>query len=455
MMNIRKKMLLYFSVITIVLLAMTLSIIYFLFSAYREEDFQQRQKEKVYITLQFLSEFQGIDQRILEQMDQISIDDLFNEKLLIFDQNKKLIYTSIDDTPILYSKNILSKLNNTTTWYEAKDGLYDVIGVYLETNNQIYYGISKAYDTYGYTKLDFLRNVLLLTFFFISFMIVLVVFYVSKKISKPITDITNAIANYDIDAEFSPLKHHSNIVEMKILLDKFNGLMNALNLSFAYQKNAIQHISHELQTPISILVSNFDRIQASSDPILIKSLIQDQQENTKNLSDIISLLLEITKVKTSKNLNHTTFRIDDLIFDKIESLERLHPNFHFSITFGEITDESELILHANIKLIELMLTNILLNAIHYSDNQMADIHISTSNDQLQLEFSNFGQVVEQKERQFLFQHFFRGSNAQNKKGFGLGLVFIHKIVLLHNGTISYQVSPTQKNIFTILLPLKK
>jgi hypothetical protein len=52
-MGIRKKILLYFSLTTISLTGVALIFIYTLFAEYREEEFQQRQKEKIKSTLFF------------------------------------------------------------------------------------------------------------------------------------------------------------------------------------------------------------------------------------------------------------------------------------------------------------------------------------------------------------------------------------------------------------------
>src|SRR5882757_836392 len=111
-MNIRTKILFSFSVATIVLLAAALIFVYTLFSRYREEEFQQRQVDKIKTTLQFLTEIQNIDQDLIEAMDRITIHDIYDEKLLIFDKNKKLVYSSIDDTPVAFSGQILNNLSS-------------------------------------------------------------------------------------------------------------------------------------------------------------------------------------------------------------------------------------------------------------------------------------------------------------------------------------------------------
>src|SRR6188472_1162707 len=111
-MSIRNKILLSFSGVTISLMAAALFFIYTLFSQYREAEFQQRQKVKIETTLKFLTEIKDIDQELIEAMDRITIHDIYDEKLLIFDKNKSLVYSSIDDTPIAFSNELLSKLSD-------------------------------------------------------------------------------------------------------------------------------------------------------------------------------------------------------------------------------------------------------------------------------------------------------------------------------------------------------
>lgn len=55
-MKIRNKILLYFSATSIALVGILFFVMYWLFSEYREEEFQQRQKEKILSTLHFISE---------------------------------------------------------------------------------------------------------------------------------------------------------------------------------------------------------------------------------------------------------------------------------------------------------------------------------------------------------------------------------------------------------------
>lgn len=453
-MSIRKKILLYFSATVIGLLSITLFFIYTLFYGFREEEFQQRQKQKITSTLKILTEIKQADESIIQALDRISIHDFYDEKLLIYNDNKEQIYSSIDDALIRDADSILSILTSERPWLETKEDLYDVIGVYVKHENNTYYGISKAFDSSGYSKLDFLKYVLLFTFFGISLIVILISYYLSKKITKPIADITEKINNYNFDQVYIPIEIERSKNEVTALAEQFNELMKRMKEATSFQKHAIHHISHELKTPIAILVSNFERIEELKDLKEIKLHINNQKEDTKSLSEIITLLLEISKIDSGNSIPKTALRVDELIFDSADELSLLHPDFEFSIDYSTLTDdESKLTVSGSPRLLKAALLNLMVNSMQYSDNKEAKIKITPSKENLQIDFINKGTIITKEEEKYLFQHFFRGENSIGKSGFGLGLVFVYKIILLHGGTISYATKNSNTNIFTIHLPL--
>ena len=452
-MGIRKKILLYFSLTSISLTGVALIFIYTLFAEYREEEFQQRQKEKIKSTLFFLSEIKKADNELTEAIDRLSINNLYNEKLLIFNHKKELIYSSIDDTPIQYSKSILDELSEKNEWFESKDELFDVVGLYFQNNGNAYYGISKAYDKFGYSKLNYLKYILFATFLIISVAEILIAYFLSKKITQPLISITKKISNYNFEGEYNPIEFEQSKNEIAILAQQFNKLMKRMSEVFAFQKLAIHHISHELKTPIAILVSNFERIEKETDIDKIHDLIKNQKEDTKCLSDIINSLLEIAKVESGASLEFDKIRIDELIFDVADELKNIYPDFKFLIEYIQTEDENNLIISANAPLLKAALMNLMLNCIQYSNDKKARITIGNKPERIQITFENNGSVITQNENQFLFQHFFRGENSKGKRGFGLGLIFAQKILALHKGNISYCAHNNTSNIFTISLPL--
>lgn len=455
-MSIRRKILLYFSATIISLLGMTLFFIYTLFYEYREEEFQQKQKQKITSTIKFLTEIRKGDESIIQAMDRISINEFYDEKLLIFDHSKTLIYSSIDDLQILDEdiNKILKVLTIVNPWLETKDDLYDVVGVYVKYNNNTYYGINKAFDESGYSKLDFLRYVLLITFFGISLAVVLIAYYLSRIIAEPIVDITEKITNYNFDALYIPIDVKRSENEIVVLAEQFNKLMKRMKEAVSFQKHAINHISHELKTPIAVLVSNFERMENETDLKVLKSQINRQKEDTKNLSEIINLLLELSKTDAGHTIPKTNIRVDELIFDTMDELSQLYPDFEFSVDYiGQTDNENLLTIQCSTRLLKAAFMNLMLNSIHYSSNKEGAIQIITDEKQLQIDFINIGPVISEDEQKYLFQHFFRGKNSKGKSGFGLGLVFISKIISQHQGRISYHTDNKRLNTFTLIFPL--
>ena len=408
-------------------------IVYLLFSAYREEDFQQRQKEEIITTLGFISEIEKDKKELAEALDRLTINSLLNEKLLIFDSQKKLIYSNLDDVPVVYSDRLLLKLNEKNAWIETKDGLSDVVGIYFRDKEKGYYGISKAFDEFGYTKLSFLRNLLVAVFLLFTTLVILIAIYISKRLTQPITVLAGLLENYRIGETPDNNYVYSNTLEIDYLNNKFQELVNRANHAYIFQKNSIHHISHQLKTPIAVLISEMERIQAKSHDKNLQTDISRQISKTRSLAEIINTLLEISKIESGQKGDQQVIRIDELLFDCISELNLLNPDFLFEVQYHQTEPDSvALSISGNELLLRQAFLNLLNNCISYSDNGKAEISINTKKPEaLQVFFTNSGKTITKEEESFLFSHFFRGENSRNKMGFGLGLTLSKSIFEMH------------------------
>jgi methyl-accepting chemotaxis protein len=190
---------------------------------------------------------------------------MYQEKVLLFDATKNLIYAGIDDTKIYFSADILKKLSPKNPWIETVEDQFDVVGVYFRFQNKDYYGITKAYDHFGFSKLDYLKNVLIFTFIILSLVIILISVYVSREISFPLKRMAVEISSIQTDTNATVTVPNSKD-EINFLARTFNDMMIRLNSAFAFQKHAVHHISHELKTPIAVLVSNFEHTSIYVNP---------------------------------------------------------------------------------------------------------------------------------------------------------------------------------------------
>lgn len=452
-MNIRNKILISYISVTTVVMGISFLLVYLFFAEYREEEFQQRLKEKITFTLQFLDQEIASDKSLLKMLDRLTINELYEEKTLLFDKDKKLIYTSLDDASITYSPQLLNQLNDDNNWIETKEGEFDVVAICVNFENDRYYGITKAYDTFGYTKLNYLKYALIFIFIFSVILAIVIALFISKQVSEPIIKIAREIGDLNFDTEKQLISVPSSGDEIEQLGQKFNQLMARLNESFAFQKHAIHHISHELKTPIAILVSNFERLENEQDEEKKKVLIRHQKEDTQSLGDIINALLEISKAESGNLRQSEPIRVDDLVFDIIDKINLLRSDIDFKVKIDpHITDEETLTIFGNHRLLKIAFTNLLHNSVQYSDDNNSTMTITSDNTYLNIRIENNGAVILPEERQYMFQHFFRGANSHGKPGFGLGLVLTSKIISLHQGKVRY-ITEERKNIFDITFPI--
>lgn len=455
-MRIRNQILVYFSSTVIALSAVSLTIIYILFSEYREEEFQQQQNEKIRYTIGLIVEFKEMSEELALMLDAQDIHDFYDEKMLIFNGQKELIFSSLDSLPIVGTQKILNGLSPSNQWIETKEGNYDLVGVYVENEGKTYYGVSKAFDAAGYSKLHFLRNVIIAIFFAIAIIVTLIALYLSNKISKPITDLAENLNDYNLAGEGAALlKSDVSSYELRHLTERFNELLTRTNEAFAFQKNAIHHISHELKTPVAVLVSELEKTKAYTDVDAMKSVLDGQINIAKSLGEIINVFLEISKIDSGQDIDKSTLRLDEVLFDIIEELKIIYPDFDFEVNYyPDEFEERALIMEANKMLIKQAFQNLLVNCVSYANEPQAQIKIDCSREgELTIAISNSGTPVPKDEEKFLFDHSFRGENSRGKIGFGLGLVLAKQIFAFHSGEITYSNPAADLNVFTVRFDL--
>lgn len=450
-MNIRNQIVVYFSLAISLLLGLAFLAVYTIFSEFREESFQQKQKEKITTTIRLLAEFKEADNEILENIDRAQVNELLDEKMIIFNKEKKVIYTSIDDTPIPYSGDLVNRLNETVPWIEMKDEDYDVVAVYVKSGSDGYYCVSKAYDANGYDKLRYLSHVLLFSYGVIVIIFLLISLFLASKISTPLVRFTEQIRNFNFTQtgiiEVPPRTGE----EIEVLVHRFNELMMKVRESYEYQRNAVHHISHEIKTPLAVVLSTVEQLEQERDIVRIKSGMGAVKIMVKNLGDLTNALLEIARLEAGSDLKTEALRMDEVVYDVIENIRFSYPDALFQVEFdSEDSEEMKLTVWANRKLMTAAVENLMVNSILYSTGAKATVLFSTKGNALELSFSNDGETLSPEDQQRIFDRFYRGNNSRKQSGFGLGLVLVKRVIDLHDFSIAYRIDEKGKNVFTCI-----
>ncbi|MFN8303049.1 MAG: HAMP domain-containing sensor histidine kinase [Saprospiraceae bacterium] len=457
-MRLSHRILLYFSVSFVCFIGVSLWVIYTVFEEYRRDEFLQRLEDEGQMAITQYARRDSSDGNFHLGQDVLSenfMDDAEDEKLIIFDEHKNVIYNSAQSGKINYPKDILNQLGKDRPETEQNEKGVSLKGLYLTRDGHQYYIIAKASDTIGLRKREYLKDVLLLTFLAALVIIVSLSFYLSRQISAPLKQITQDISNIDIDTLHQSLRVPREGGEIRLLARKFNEVLGRLEQSVRFQTHFIHHVSHELKTPIAVLVSNLEQAEQSNSIREMRNALAAQKGGLLDLAGVIDALLDISRSESGQPfpLNEQV-RIDDMIFQITDDLQQVFPRLHFEIILDKnITDERQLIVHSNRNLLKTAFQNLLKNAWLYHDRKTPVVAIAPVAGGLCVSVTNDGPTLPAEERALLFRHFFRGANSRGHKGFGIGLVLVQRVTGLHGGTVRYDITAEGSNQFALTLPL--
>jgi two-component system, chemotaxis family, sensor kinase Cph1 len=196
--------------------------------------------------------------------------------------------------------------------------------------------------------------------------------------------------------------------------------------------------SHELKTPLTSVKASLQLLERmvnknegleSAAPFVAKAVKQ-----TNKLSEIISDLLDVTRIQAGRlELFKSDFNLLEMIRESVEQFN-FPENKHNIIIEGD----AGLTIFADIKRIEQVLSNLLMNALKYSDaNATVNIAFEKLDDEsVRVAITDHGIGIPQDQIENIFDRFYRVENtSQNFSGVGLGLYISSEIIKQHHGKI--------------------
>lgn len=201
--------------------------------------------------------------------------------------------------------------------------------------------------------------------------------------------------------------------------------------SFAKQKQFIADASHELKTPLSVIVASSEAIDITNqNSKWLKNI--EYEANRMNL--LISKLLDLAKsermeeiVLVNNNLSKT-IELSLLTFEGRAFEKDIKLSYEIEDNINILMDEDSIK-----ELVEILLDN----AIKHSKKN-GSIKVSLKKDsQVTLLVQNEGDPIPKGEEEKIFERFYRVDKSRNRKDnrYGLGLAIAKNIVLSHKGKI--------------------
>ena len=214
-------------------------------------------------------------------------------------------------------------------------------------------------------------------------------------------------------------------------------------------------VSHEFKTPLSGILSSTSLIGKYT-----KTEQQEKREKhiktisskVKYLNNILDDFLSVERLETGKvNYKITLFPLSKVINEVIYNANMLLKEGQI-INYPEGIDDIEI--NFDEKVLELVLTNLVNNAIKYSpENTNIDLKVSQKKHRLYLTIIDQGIGIPKNEQKFIFNRYFRAENALLNQGTGIGLNIAKSHLENLGGDITFESNENEGSLFTVDIPL--
>ncbi len=273
---------------------------------------------------------------------------------------------------------------------------------------------------------------LYLTILFILLVVLfLIISVVSKKLWSPFYDTLEKIDDFNLEQSLFPQFSKTKTEEFKQLNSGLEKLIKQNLDAYKTQKEFTENASHELQTPLAVFRSKLDVLL--QEPGLTENqatIISSLYDACSRLARINKNLLLLSKIENQYFTEKTEVNVVKLLQESIPYFNEQAQAKNLKIV-PDIA-HSELVILANKGLIEILINNLLLNAIrHNYQNGKVQIEIKLN----QLIISNTGSP-DPLDLNKLFKRF--SKTSENAHSSGLGLAIIYEICEMHGWKVNYQ-----------------
>lgn len=233
----------------------------------------------------------------------------------------------------------------------------------------------------------------------------------------------------------------------------------------AVRRDFVANVSHELKTPVGALALLSEAVlDASDDPEAVRRFAGRMQIESTRLTSLVQEIIDLSRVQDDQQLpDPEPVAVDELVAEAIDRSRHQAAAKQITMVSGGTTG---LHLHGNRGQLAAALGNLVENAVNYSTPRtrvaIAARTVAGVDDKgyadgsvlVEISVSDQGIGISEKDRERIFERFYRVDPARSRAtgGTGLGLSIVKHVAASHGGTVSVWSVEGQGSTFTLRLP---
>ncbi|HEV2694912.1 MAG TPA: ATP-binding protein [Verrucomicrobiae bacterium] len=251
------------------------------------------------------------------------------------------------------------------------------------------------------------------------------------------------------------LSQRINVPEMDSELGRLAAVLNStfarLETSFDQQKQFTSDASHELRTPIAVLISEAQTtLTRERSPDDYREALTASLDAAQKMRRLTESLLELARLDAGQEmLRREKTNLATIVQDSVKFVRALAVEAHVQIH----CDLEDAMIFCDAGRIAQVITNLLTNAINYNYDG-GEIRISTRLEgrTAVLAVADTGQGIALGDLPRVFERFFQADESRTAGNSGLGLSICKAIVEAHGGSIEVKSIIQRGSTFTVRLP---
>ena len=217
--------------------------------------------------------------------------------------------------------------------------------------------------------------------------------------------------------------------------------------SFNRQKQFVADASHELKTPIAVIMANAEALEKEPEE---KKWLNNIKSEADRMNELVTSLLDLAKLEEGKEVQQEE-NLSKIVEMSVLTFESLMYENKIELKYDI---QKDINIKCNSSQIKQLVAILIDNAIKHSEtNGKISIALKKQKNDTVLTVSNRGKEIPKEIREKIFERFYREDESRNRdtNRYGLGLAIAKNIVENHNGKISVE---SEKGITTFKVVLK-
>lgn len=226
----------------------------------------------------------------------------------------------------------------------------------------------------------------------------------------------------------------------------------------AVRRDFVANVSHELKTPTGALSLLSEAVMdASDDPEAVERFAGRMQIEATRLTNLVQELIDLSRVQNDDPLEDAEpVRVEELVAEAIDRCRQQAGSKQITMASGGTAD---LFVWGNRGQLAAALGNLVENAVNYSPARTrvgiaARRLAAPGGDLIEIAVTDQGLGISEKDRERVFERFYRVDPARSRAtgGTGLGLAIVKHVAASHGGEVTVWSSEGQGSTFTLRLP---